>query len=112
MAGSKSEGKGEQGVGNPAEGCANKKKSGPPNKPVPPMPKDFINFKIVDEKGDPVQGVFVMIEDSGVGDNKKIDEKPSDENGLVKFKNIKPGECKVQFIWEGLKIEDVVLLKD
>ncbi|MEP6747600.1 MAG: hypothetical protein ABJB86_07730 [Bacteroidota bacterium] len=82
------------------------------NKPVPPIPKKpdekhFVEFKVVDEKGKPVEDVVLLIK---LPDGSK-EEHTTNKDGVVKIENIKPGSCHIISNWHKLKVEDTVLLQ-
>jgi hypothetical protein len=84
-----------------------------PLKPAPPVPKKtdekhFVNFKIVDENGKPVEGVILLIK---LPDGSK-EEHTTDKDGMIEIKGVKPGSCHIISDWHKLKADDIVLLQD
>lgn len=79
---------------------------GAPPPPKPATVRHFINFKIEDEIGNPLQNVElnIILPD---GTTKKLQ---TDINGMIELTNIQPGNCTINSDWKQLKIDDTMII--
>jgi len=93
-------------VGNPVQSCVAKASDYIPEQPQDPR-KHFINFKLVDDKGKPVENVRlnVILPDGTPYDGN------SNGEGKIEIPNVDPGSCKIEFDdWRTFTLEDSVLI--
>jgi hypothetical protein len=71
-----------------------------PNKAKKEKPQDpnlhWVKFEIKDDKGTPLSKITLKVKlPSG-----SIEQKTSDETGIINVKNIKPGKCELITKWK------------
>ena len=90
---------------NPVQSCP-KKQSFKPDSPQK-QTKHFVKFKLVDEKGTPLQNILIHVV---LPDGIHL-EKVSDKNGMIEITNVDPGQCRLKFPWQKVKMDDAALLQ-
>jgi hypothetical protein len=95
----------ESNIASPVQPCG--------NKPAPPVPKNpdekhFVNFKIVDDKGNPVEDVVLLVKLPGG----TKEEHTTNKDGMIEIKGIKSGSCEIISDWRKDTAENMVLFQD
>ena len=90
-------------IASPVQPCGNKPGPVPPKKEE----KHFINFMVLDDKGEPVEDVALLVK---LPDGSK-EEHVSNEDGFIEIKSIKPGSSSLLSDWRKMKMDDAVLFQ-
>jgi hypothetical protein len=90
----------------PVLSCHLKKGTPPPKKKV--ISNHFINFKIINQDGNPEKDICIHIV---YPDGRTSEEIHSDDKGMIELKNIPNGNYQIEFEWRGVKMSEAVLLQ-
>ena len=90
-------------VGNPAQSCPLKQTEYLPPQQQEPK-KHFINFKLVDDKGKPMENVQLLV----TLPDGSTEEATTDKNGMIEIANVQPGSCKIAFDWKEATTDNFV----
>jgi len=91
-------------VGNPVQSCPLKQSDYIPEQPQDPK-KHFINFRLVDDNGKPLGNIQLLV----TLPDGSSQEMATNEKGMIEIPNVDPGNCKIDFDWKEVTLDNVVL---
>jgi hypothetical protein len=69
--------------------------------------KHFVNFKVVDENGKPLEGITLLV----TLPDGSSEEQSTNKDGMIEIKNIDPGNCILKSDWKKVKLDESVIIK-